>query len=605
MPKQNYVYNPMSSKTISIPGWAEAFNNGTLLGMGGENASAAYTASAWAFRAVGLRAETIASAPLKLYDANDEEIETHPLITLLGYVNNQDNPSDLWRKTESGLLIYGAGYWEKRRGPGRITELFAMNPSSIEQVMYDKRDPTAGITGFKQRKESGGKIFPREDVVYFRGAYDPSNDMNGIASLTLASLAAMGEGNADKYLDAFFRNGAVPALVMTTDQQLTDPQLNKIIEWWRRLFQGVRNQHKVGIMGSGLKPTQIGSSNKDLALSEIRQEMHRTISTALGVPELLISPTNAADLTPVKMAEKIFYNTTILPRWNWYEEVLNAELLSEYPDLVSSGAYLKFDTSEIGALQEDENELATRLSMLVEKKIIKASVAAVQLGYQETDVPEEPEPEPQPIELQQQIEEMPEETQAQPELAEEMRRWQRKVTNAVKAGKAANVEFVSSIIPPETMLSIREGLKNCQSIDEIPRIFASPLPKLQAAAVNDYGDLIAELKAARSAILSDDKETLTNTVQSGAVNFNISDLKPPEVKITNDIETPQVIVNVPEQTPPVINVNVPEQEPPVVNVNVSPTPITNQVDVNIPEKGKIKLAIKRDAQGRITEVSEV
>jgi hypothetical protein len=61
-----------------------------------------------------------------------------------------------------------------------------------------------------------------------------------------------------------------------------------------------------------------------------------------------------------------------------------------------------------------------------------------------------------------------------------------------------------------------------------------------------------------------------------------------------------VTVNVPEQPAPVINVS-----PADVVVNVSPTPITNQVDVNIPEKGKLKLLVKRDHQGRIIEIGEV
>jgi hypothetical protein len=346
----------------------------------------------------------------------------------------------------------------------------------------------------------------------------------------------------------------------------------------------------------------VGTSNKDLSLAEVRQEMHRTISTALGVPELLISPTNAADLTPVKMAEKIFYNTTVLPRWRWYEEVLNAELLVEYPDLVSSGAKLQFDTSDIGALQEDEDSKAARLGMLVEKKIIKPAVAAIELGYKEEDVPEEPEPEPepepvmlQPMPPQFESEKQSEAQQMPPDVVEEMRRWQRKATNALKSGKSADVEFVSALIPPGTMASIRDALKICQSTDEITRVFVNEpakfipggFPKGQAT---DYSDLVAELKAARLAMLNE-PEPVKAQPQPITVNVTL-----PEIVINPQGAT----VNMPEQEVKVVN-EIQPQPVPVVNVTneiTTPPPVVN---VNL-KPANLTSTVKRNNKGDITEV---
>ena len=55
-----------------------------------------------------------------------------------------------------------------------------------------------------------------------------------------------------------------------------------------------------------------------------------------------------------------------------------------------------------------------------------------------------------------------------------------------------------------------------------------------------------------------------------------------------------------------VTVNVPQQPPPVVNV--SPTPITNEVTVrpapvNVIEKGKRVAKVKRDGDGKITEIT--
>ncbi len=487
----NYYFNNGTFKTITaIPGWAEDYNSGLLTS---SSTPKAYLSSAWAFRAVTLRADAIAGAPLKLYDSQDEEIERHPLLDLLAYVNAEWNRADLWRYTEAGSLVHGAGYWQKVRAGnrGQPRELYYVNPST----MTPEFDAT-GIVGFSQQTTTGKVTYDRQDIVYFRGSYDPASDLTGIPALQLAVQAAMAEANADAYLAAYFKNGAVPALLLTTEQQIDQGIITQIRDWWRKTFQGVGNQHKVGITGSGLKPVQIGTNPKDLALSEVRIELHRSISTALGVPELLISPTNAADLTPVKMAERVFYSTTILPRWEWYAEILNAELVPEYPDLVNSGAYLAFDWSEISALQEDTNDKAARLVSLVQAGIIKPEVAAEELGFDEDDVPMAPEPaEPAQPKTDPATMDEPPDAEDMPMMdaqADAEKKWKRKAEHALKRGGSASVDFVTDDIPPGRMDAIRAGLAQAKTLGEVADAFdtADPLTLL-ALELRRANDLLA------------------------------------------------------------------------------------------------------------------
>jgi HK97 family phage portal protein len=626
MPKETInIYSPLGGmKSVSIPGWAEAFNAGTIIGSQATNASDAYLASAWAFRAVGLRADAIATAPLMMYDRNDEPMD-HLMMTALRNVNADWNYSDLWRYTESDTLIFGSAFWLKVRARnGNLLQIIRLNPASMK-VEISEEDvtekgvyiPAGTVTGFTQTLKGKRRIYDRGEVIYFRGAYNPDSDHLGVASLITARLAALGEQNADRYMDAFFRNGAVPALILASDQALTDQQIEKVSTWWSRLFRGVTKQHKVGIMGNGLKPVQVGNSNKDLALAEIRQEMHRSISTALGVPELLISPTNAADLTPVAMALKIFYSTTVSPRWHWYEEVLNSDLLGDYPDLKNQGVYLKFDTSEIGALQEDIDNKAVRLTALVGAGIIKAEVAALELGYELEDVPEEAEPEQEPAQpvplMVQQPQEDQEETEPGEDVEEvqksvkfipsvdqlhEMELWRRFAFRKLKRSEPLDFAFEVKTLPEYLANVIRENLSVSSTEDDIKKAFdvaGVEIKSVQSVQTEPgrYDDLITELKATRAAMYDDPVGD-----RMSPVTVNLPTINLPNVELT----TPPAVVtvNVPEQPAPVINVS-----PADVIVNVSPTPITNQVDVNIPEKGKIKLLVKRDHQGRIIEIGEV
>jgi HK97 family phage portal protein len=474
---------------LSVPGWADALHEGRST-----TAVGAYLGSAWAFRAVGVRADAIASAPLKLYDGNGEVIERHPILDVLKNVNPEWNRGDLWRYTEAGLLVYGAGYWLKVRAGNQVRELFYLNPSTIKPEV--KGD---GIRGFWQTLENRRTWFPRQDIIYFRGAYDPTSDLTGIAALQPAQISAGMELSADRHLDAYFRNGAVPAVVLTTEQALQDSTIQKIRDWWNRLFRGPDNAHKMGVVGSGLKPVVLGSTIADMALGEVRQELHRTISTATGVPELLISPTNAADLTPVKMAENVFYNTTVMPRWTWYEEVLNAELLNEYEDLVRGDCMLRFDTSNIVALQESADNKAARLGLLVEKKIIRPEVAAVEMGYKLEDVPEETLTPTLSLEGRGGETLTPDITGetltpdvsldgrggkgdtpgismdgrgVEARMGLELERWQRKALRSLEKGKGTAVEFTSTIVPEALRRKIADGLRAAETAEDVKRVFA-------------------------------------------------------------------------------------------------------------------------------------
>jgi len=464
----------------SIPGWVESYKTGT-----GGNSVQAYKSSAWAFRAVNIRADAIASAPLKLYDGNDQEIDDHPVLDLLDTVNAEWNKGDLWRYTESAFCVYGAGYWRKVRAGSHIIEIQYMNPKDITVSQG-----SGGIQGFQQKNEKGGGFtaWPREDVVYFRGGYDPSTDLTGVAPLSMAIMAAMGEKNADKYMSAFFDNFAVPPLVLTTDQVMTDTLFEKTKQFWRKMFQGVDKQFKTGILGSGLKPVQLSSNVKDMALDTTRTEMHRTICVAVGVDELLLSASGAADKTPVDAALYHLYTCTIIPRWEYYQEVLDAELLPEYPDLTEKNAYFKFDQTKVKPLQDDQNEYAASLALLVEKGIIKAEVAATRLGFSKEDVPDAPEPAPAPIVIKSnpvvpantttpglpvdmavQDQATMDETSGARSI--ELDKWCRKSLSAIKAGKTASVEFISDVISEDDHFQITMDLDHCKTDKQVMEVF--------------------------------------------------------------------------------------------------------------------------------------
>jgi HK97 family phage portal protein len=562
---------------VPLPEWVAAWE--ARAGLNNASAYDAYLASAWAARALQLRADAIASVPLRLYDREGDEIEQHPALDLLATVNSEWNAGDLWRYTEMSLGVFGAAYWQKVRAGTKARELFFLNASTMKVDVS-----VSGITGFTQTVAGNSRQFAREDVVYYRGAYDPLSDLTGLPLLRWADRAAMSEQHADTYLAAFFANGAVPPLVFTTDMNISDTEIGRFTQWWNKLFRRSGNQHKTGIVGGGLKPVQLGSNVKDLALTEVRAEIHRMISTITGVPELLISPTGA-DLTPVKMAEEILYNTTILPRLTWYGEVLNSELLPEYTDLVNNGAYFEFDTSEVAALQENEDAKASRAKIYFDMGIpvtTALELAGIKLTQEQEAAlkkKDAPEPEEQPEDEPADMEEMDEPEPTAP-MSEAMNKYMTKAMRLI--GK--DVDFVHVDVPLETVTAIRSRLPECRSAEDVRRVFADAMRKPAPVQEDSLKALAASIDAAVNA----------GTKTSGGENVNIIiDQQGNFIKqqATDAGSILNAIKALAEQQPPAPVVNVPA---PIVNVaapvvNVPPA-VVNVAAPNVTIKNEVQPA---------------
>lgn len=469
---------------VAIPGWAQDMMDGKG---SHRDAAAAYLASAWVQRAIELRYEGMLIAPLAIETPEGELEYEHDALSVLENVNDEFNGADLWRYTEAGWCVWGGGFWEKvRGGRGALREVFYLNPSTIE-VQKSGR----GIGGFKQYL--GGREtarWERNDVVYFRGRYNPTDDLVGLSPLVVAVSSALADQASDDYLAAFFKNAAIPAVIFSTDNPMPEPEVNRALAWINRLFKGKENSHKAGVLGNGLKPYPLSSTVRDLALSDVRAAVHQQLSTALGVPELLISPAGANDLTPIEAAEQYFIRYTMIPRWKWYEGVLNSELLPEFPDLVARGCRFKFDTADIPALQESIDAKVTRLLALEERGIISKQTVAEELGYEADDVPQAaatvtraPDTDAD-AERAEAVSE--DDLTSQKSLAAlDYERWCAKACKSLDGGRSAAVKFVSDYIPSSEHARIARALLDCRTSDDVRGVFAGARPGSDASRIID------------------------------------------------------------------------------------------------------------------------
>lgn len=296
---RSHTNNPLTSWFWGWPqpdGRFDASNDGL---------AKAYLASLWAYRCITLRGKKVASIPLLVKTHDDKFVDSagrptdelppllvrqHILQRFLGAKH-----AKLRRLLEYDLCIWGKGFIDPQR-----SGLMRLNPSTIE---IDKNNE--GIERYRQILQGACVASWRPDELVYIYDFDPSDDLNGLSPLAFALNSVGAEVNIDAFVTSYFENDATPTGLLTTEQILTDEQITDIKGWWQKLFGGVRNKFKVGIVGQGLKYEQIADSMSNLAIPELRMEVRREVTAAFGVPMTIAGADEASNYACLPAGEKV------------------------------------------------------------------------------------------------------------------------------------------------------------------------------------------------------------------------------------------------------------------------------------------------------------
>lgn len=170
------------------------------------------------------------------------------------------------------------------------------------------------------------------------------------------------------FQDNFFKNGAVPGLVIESPDTLSPRLKERMKEDWKQQYRPQSGGRNPMILDGGMKIASISDvSFKDLDFESSIDSNEKVILKALGVPPVLVDSGNNANLRP---NHRLYYLETILP--------IIQKIGSAYQ------AYFGFETYEdvtgIPALQPELRDEAAYYSTLVNGGIISPDEAREGMG---------------------------------------------------------------------------------------------------------------------------------------------------------------------------------------------------------------------------------
>lgn len=338
---------------------------------------------------------TFPEAPLQLTRLDEKSgkvvpIGSHRLLDLMERPNPYYSGILLWMATLIDILIKGNAYWVKiRDGAGRVVQLWWVPERMMEPVWGAGPE----FIDYYEYTPNGSTIrVPVENVVHFRWGIDPDCVRKGLSPLASLLKEIFTDEQGAQFSAATLRNMGVPGIIIQPEDtmiELTPENANLIRQDFKDKFGG-DNRGEPMVLSDKVKVTTLTVSPKDMDVAALRLIPESRISAVLGVPAvvsgLYVGLKETASYNNYSEAREAAFEGCIIPLQRLLAADLSLQLLRDFPDDV--GVQVGFNLSGVRVLQEDQNKLAQRLSILVRAGILTVNEARLAMGYPEQSTPQ-------------------------------------------------------------------------------------------------------------------------------------------------------------------------------------------------------------------------
>jgi len=244
-------------------------------------------------------------------------VELLPTPSVLIKPNDHQLMYEFVHQLVSTLLIHGCVYIYAPRRAGEFPpEMRVIHPNRVKDAI----DADSGFVYYeidKQRYENGDiRGIHWLVLAGHRRGVSPLDSQRNTIGMSLAM---------DRFLSAFYGDGATPSSVLETDKPLTNEQARIMRETWEDSHY---KRRRPAVLSNGLKWRSITANAADMQMLEHRESIVRDIARVYRVPLNMISGTGGDSNTyqNVEQAGINFVRYTLLPWMRRIEDALSEML---------------------------------------------------------------------------------------------------------------------------------------------------------------------------------------------------------------------------------------------------------------------------------------
>ena len=325
----------------------------------------------------------------ELPDGEEEYLEDHPMLELIKSPNEFYGEIVLWMATALSYLGDGNAYWVIiRDGVGRPAALWWV-PHWMMEPMWPA-DGSVFISHYRYTPGGGrGQVdLPFEDVIHFRHGMNPRNMRKGLSPLDGVIREIFIDLESSNFVASLLRNMGVPGVVISPKAgAIPNPEDVEATKTWFKQAFGGDNRGGPLVMGAPTDVQPYGFNPQQLNMSEGRDVAEERVCACLGIPAAIVGFGAGLQQTKVgatmEELRKLAWNNGVLPILRVFADELQRSLLPQFGD--TTGMEVEWDTSDVIALQEDEDKRSDRLLKQLNAGAITLFTWKTEMGYPADD----------------------------------------------------------------------------------------------------------------------------------------------------------------------------------------------------------------------------
>lgn len=340
---------------------------------------------------------------------DDDVIERHPFYKLIDEPNPEDTGSDLWKSFAYSWIIRGNVYFLKIRGDfGQVVRLYyephfkvtarwvndkqgeyisAERSQSHPSVTRDDR-PTLKINYYELTRHGQRFRVEPADILHFKDGTDPFNERYGISRIqTILREIYQDSAVASYGAELLGGSGVIPCVIGVEDKEgiFNQEDLDNVKARVIAQTSGANARTPV-VLNSRHTYTRTALTPQEMDLRSTRSMAQDMFSAVTGIPAIVLNFSSGMERSiynNMSEADRRAVTSYLQPIWWHRDQVLTRHLLRDIDQ--NEQLFIESDLSEVGALQEDENEKVTRIVLMYQGQVIKRSEARTELGYEVED----------------------------------------------------------------------------------------------------------------------------------------------------------------------------------------------------------------------------
>lgn len=337
---------------------------------------------------------------------DDDVVERHPFYQLMEEPNPEDTGSDLWKSFAYSWIIKGNVYFIKIRNTfGQVVRLYYephftikarwrndkqgeyIPPERSQSIPLIERDdsPTLKINYYEVDRDGGNFRIEPADIIHFKDGIDPFNTRYGISRIqTILREIFQDSAVASYAAELLGGSGVIPFIVGVEDKDgsYIQEDLENIKTRIIAQTSGANARTPV-VLNARHTFTRTALTPQELDLRASRSMAQDIFSAVTGIPAIVLNFSSGMERSiynNMSEADRRAVQSYLQPIWWHRDQVLTRKLLRDIDQ--DETHFIESDLSEVGALQEDENERVARVVSMYQGQLIKRSEGRRELNYE-------------------------------------------------------------------------------------------------------------------------------------------------------------------------------------------------------------------------------